>query len=129
MKTAGLFESVDFFRIDANRKLDPEKRSDFGQFMTPTATARLMASMFKADFEDVTLLDAGAGVGSDGHREISAGETIPGLEHDAPSRIDAPGPAKQLRQRHLHIGARWRIDKYEPETMFEILSHKKLDSG
>lgn len=64
MKTAGLLESVDFFRLDANRKLDPERRSDFGQFMTPTATARLMASMFRADFEEITLLDAGAGVGS-----------------------------------------------------------------
>jgi adenine-specific DNA-methyltransferase len=60
----GLLESVDFFRIDANRKLDPDRRSDFGQFMTPTPTARLMASMFKADQDEITLLDAGAGVGS-----------------------------------------------------------------
>jgi adenine-specific DNA-methyltransferase len=59
-----LLENVDFFRLDANRKLDPAKRIDFGQFMTPTPTARLMASMFRADFEEITLLDAGAGVGS-----------------------------------------------------------------
>ncbi len=64
MSTIGLLESVDFSRLDASRKLDPEKRSKFGQFMTATATARLMASMFKADFEEITLLDAGAGVGS-----------------------------------------------------------------
>ncbi len=60
----GLIESVDFFRLDANRKLDPERRSGLGQFMTPPATARLMASMFKARSSELTLLDAGAGVGS-----------------------------------------------------------------
>src|SRR5712692_5295805 len=59
-----LVESVDFFRQDANRKLDPERRSDLGQFMTPPATARLMASMFAAKQGHITLLDAGAGVGS-----------------------------------------------------------------
>src|ERR1700730_16249301 len=59
-----LIDSVDFFRLDANRKLDPERRSDLGQFMTPPATARLMASMFESKQESVELLDAGAGVGS-----------------------------------------------------------------
>ena len=59
-----LIDSVDFFRLDANRKLDPERRSALGQFMTPLATARLMASMFDAKGDEVTLLDAGAGVGS-----------------------------------------------------------------
>lgn len=61
---AMLIDSVDFFRLDANRKLDPERRSELGQFMTPPATARLMASMFGAKYEQLTLLDAGAGVGS-----------------------------------------------------------------
>jgi len=59
-----LIDSVDFFRLDANRKLDPDRRSDLGQFMTPPATARLMASMFEAKHKELTLLDAGAGVGS-----------------------------------------------------------------
>lgn len=59
-----LVDSVDFFRLDANRKLDPERRSELGQFMTPVATARLMASMFGAEADEITLLDAGAGVGS-----------------------------------------------------------------
>ncbi len=59
-----LLESVDFFRIDANRKLDPDRRSELGQFMTPQPTARLMASMFETKAEDIVLLDAGAGVGS-----------------------------------------------------------------
>ena len=59
-----LLDSVEFFRLDANRRLDPERRADFGQYMTPPATARLMASMFGATQSLVTLLDAGAGVGS-----------------------------------------------------------------
>src|SRR5260370_40693576 len=59
-----LVESIDFYRLEANRKLDPERRSDLRQFMTPAATARLMASMFEAKQKDIMLLDAGAGVGS-----------------------------------------------------------------
>lgn len=59
-----LIDSVDFFRLDANRKLDPDRRSGLGQFMTPPPTARLMASMFEAKQEEIRLLDAGAGVGS-----------------------------------------------------------------
>jgi adenine-specific DNA-methyltransferase len=59
-----LVDAVDFFRLDANRKLDPERRVELGQFMTPPATARLMASMFQAKADELFLLDAGAGVGS-----------------------------------------------------------------
>ena len=47
-----LVDSVEFFRLDANRKLDPDRRADLGQFMTPPATARLMASIFDASRED-----------------------------------------------------------------------------
>jgi len=59
-----LVDSVDFFRLDANRQIDPTRRSDLGQFMTAPSTARLMASMFEAKREVISLLDAGAGVGS-----------------------------------------------------------------
>jgi adenine-specific DNA-methyltransferase len=59
-----LVDAVDFFRLDANRRLELDRRSEFGQFMTPPSTARLMASMFVADSEHLSLLDAGAGVGS-----------------------------------------------------------------
>lgn len=59
-----LVDAVDFYRLDANRKLDPERRAELGQFMTPPATARLMASMFEAKADTLKLLDAGAGVGS-----------------------------------------------------------------
>ncbi len=59
-----MVDSIDFFRLDANRKLNPNQRTELGQFMTPPATARLMASMFEAAHEHIRLLDAGAGVGS-----------------------------------------------------------------
>ena len=59
-----LVDVVDFFRLDANRRLEPNRRSELGQFMTPPATAHLMSSMFAANCEHLSLLDAGAGVGS-----------------------------------------------------------------
>lgn len=59
-----LLDQVDFFRLDACRKLDPQRRAEFGQFLTPAPTARLMASMFECPGISVRLLDAGAGVGS-----------------------------------------------------------------
>src|SRR6185437_5210425 len=59
-----LVDSVDFFRLDASRKLDPGRRSYLGQFLTPAPTAKLMASMFEANQDELRVLDAGAGVGS-----------------------------------------------------------------
>jgi len=44
--------------------LDPARRRTFGQFFTPAATARLMASLSTLSPQRVRLLDAGAGVGS-----------------------------------------------------------------
>jgi adenine-specific DNA-methyltransferase len=59
-----LIEQVDLFRLDANRQLDSRRRVELGQFMTPASIARLMASMLVCDTSEVSLLDAGAGVGS-----------------------------------------------------------------
>ena len=61
--TSGLVERADFLRIDATRKLDPAKRIELGQFLTPAPVARLMASMFARRRGHIHLLDAGAGVG------------------------------------------------------------------
>src|SRR5687768_10726572 len=61
---ADVVQLADFYRIDASRKLDPGRRSELGQFFTPLATARLMASMPTTIRRSVRLLDAGAGVGS-----------------------------------------------------------------
>jgi adenine-specific DNA-methyltransferase len=64
LATAALIEETDRVRLTASSELDQDRRSDMGQFMTPGATARLMAAMFSPLPAEVRLLDAGAGAGS-----------------------------------------------------------------
>ncbi len=64
MHSGLLTEQVDLYRVDATRRLDPTQRAQFGQFLTPSNTAVLMASMFGLNAPSLHLLDAGAGVGS-----------------------------------------------------------------
>ncbi len=60
-----LLERVEFYRHDATRMLDKNLRGEMGQFMTPGAVAKFMASLFENKrWKRVRLLDAGAGVGS-----------------------------------------------------------------
>ena len=59
-----LGRSIDATRVVATRQLDPSARSRLGQFMTPTAIADFMASLFTQWPEKICLLDAGAGIGS-----------------------------------------------------------------
>lgn len=72
---------IDNQRIVVTNGLDRKHRSAFGQFFTPGAVARYMASLLElAGEEDVLLLDPGAGIGSltaavaekAGHRQIKA---------------------------------------------------------
>lgn len=63
-ESRSLLERVDFFRLDASRRLNPSGRAAMGQFLTPPPVARLMASMFQATSSAIHLLDAGAGTGS-----------------------------------------------------------------
>jgi adenine-specific DNA-methyltransferase len=55
---------VDQVRIEANHQLNPARKIELGQFMTPTTVAQFMASLFSERKGPVRLLDAGAGVGS-----------------------------------------------------------------
>jgi adenine-specific DNA-methyltransferase len=59
-----LVERVERRRLQAGARLPAERRSALGQFMTPSAVAGFMASLFHRMEGDVRLLDAGAGVGS-----------------------------------------------------------------
>lgn len=59
-----LMFQVDSFRNEATGKLDGDRRSGMGQFLTSASIARLMASMFSARPRTLRVLDAGAGVGS-----------------------------------------------------------------
>lgn len=56
--------AIDDIRLAASGKLNPERRAEFGQFMTPSAIARFMASMFQKWPRDSVALDPGAGVGT-----------------------------------------------------------------
>lgn len=57
-------EIADLGRIDLSRRLDPVRRAELGQFLTPSPVARLMASMFTESTQSIDLLDAGAGAGA-----------------------------------------------------------------
>jgi adenine-specific DNA-methyltransferase len=59
-----LLSRVDRARLGASGDLSATTRGDMGQFLTPAPIAKLMASMFRCDQPDVTILDPGAGIGS-----------------------------------------------------------------
>src|SRR5438874_1109336 len=59
-----LLEQTDVLRAHANRRLDTSRRSDLGQFFTPSPVALFMASLFSNVPTSIELLDAGAGVGA-----------------------------------------------------------------
>src|SRR6266511_4202883 len=59
-----LLERVDFLRLDANRVLNGTRKVALGQFLTPAPVAKLLASMLAGGQPIVSILDAGAGVGT-----------------------------------------------------------------
>ncbi len=59
-----LSHTLDHFRLTVNGRTQREERSEIGQFLTPGAIARFMASLFAPNRRDqVRILDAGAGAG------------------------------------------------------------------
>ncbi|MEH2258182.1 hypothetical protein [Nostoc sp.] len=60
-----LLDEVDILRITASLKQDQKQKGKLGQFLTLAPVAELMVGMFgKLDLPQISLLDAGAGVGS-----------------------------------------------------------------
>ena len=57
-------KAVDLIRLEANGRLNPARKAEFGQFLTPGGVARFMASLFCKHSGPLNVLDAGAGVGS-----------------------------------------------------------------
>lgn len=55
---------IDHTRIMVSKKLDSANRSALGQFMTPFHIAEYMASLFEYNCPNITLLDAGSGIGA-----------------------------------------------------------------
>lgn len=61
---SNLLERVDLLRPEATQKLQQSQRGEKGQFLTPSSVAIIMARMFDFNCADISLLDAGAGIGS-----------------------------------------------------------------
>jgi adenine-specific DNA-methyltransferase len=59
-----LSAAVEQARLEATNQLNPERKIELGQFMTPACVARFMADLFSPGNCPIRLLDAGAGVGS-----------------------------------------------------------------
>jgi len=60
-----VLSEVDQKRLTVSRAMDPKRKSQLGQFFTPTSIARFMAEMFDGGGkEECRLLDPGAGIGS-----------------------------------------------------------------
>jgi adenine-specific DNA-methyltransferase len=64
MTASALLDKVEELRLTAARQLNPSRRIELGQFLTPAPIARFMASMCEARRDSIRLLDAGAGAGS-----------------------------------------------------------------
>lgn len=56
--------TVDHIRKATNSKLSPKRKSELGQYMTPSTIAEYMASLFNDKKKPIKLLDCGAGIGS-----------------------------------------------------------------
>ncbi len=63
MNNTSSYSSLDLVRREVSRLLDPSRRAEYGQFMTPNSIAAFMASLFSYEGE-IKLLDPGAGIGS-----------------------------------------------------------------
>jgi adenine-specific DNA-methyltransferase len=64
VSTDNLIEYVDMLRFDAYQILLSEQRANLGQYFTPPAIARFMASWVEKTGDTVRFLDPGAGVGT-----------------------------------------------------------------
>lgn len=59
-----LLPSIEAARKEASLRLDPGRRTQMGQFLTPGSIATFMAGMFECSKPIIRLLDPGAGAGS-----------------------------------------------------------------
>lgn len=133
---ADLVARTDEARIEANAKLDADRRAEFGQFMTPPPVAAFMASMFEMRDAKLRLLDAGAGVGSltaafvaeacqRPHRPESIAATA--FELDSAMLRQLPTVLRKCERSALSEGVRF-VTRIEPRD-FITAAVSQLDSG
>lgn len=63
-RQASALSTVDERRLEAQLTMDPDRKSEYGQYMTPGRVAQFMAALFTTPQGEIRLLDPGAGVGS-----------------------------------------------------------------
>jgi adenine-specific DNA-methyltransferase len=74
-------------RLEASNKLDPSRRCELGQYLTPGPVASFMAGFFERFPAKTRLLDAGAGIGG-----LLAAAVFEAIERrEPPLRVDAVG--------------------------------------
>src|SRR5436309_1648130 len=66
-----LVEAIDLDRLALSQELDPSRRAELGQFLTPAEIARQLAAMLSPLTGDVRILDPGAGIGTLGAAVIA----------------------------------------------------------
>jgi|DewCreStandDraft_4_1066084.scaffolds.fasta_scaffold04151_7 adenine-specific DNA-methyltransferase len=59
-----LLNELESRRRQVSGRLDPVSKAELGQFLTPAPVAQFMTGMFAPQGRDISILDAGAGVGS-----------------------------------------------------------------
>lgn len=64
VKSKDILQATDDMRYGLTRANSRRRRSEIGQFLTPSPIARFMASLFGESHDQVRILDAGAGAGA-----------------------------------------------------------------
>ena len=120
--------AVDELRLEANKLLDPVRKSELGQFMTPSTIAHFMAGLFGTVSEPVRLLDAGAGVGSltsaflDRQAQISVDVEV--WEVDPTLRRYLENALANYSAKHSGVRARVHAGDFIEEAVLNLATHK-----
>lgn len=133
--------STDAIRPVVDSVLEPDRKSRLGQFMTPPGIAGFMASFFDPPMSPVSLLDAGAGMGSltvAAVRRLGKVESIDAWEIDPVMVAHLQENLRKLGVRHRVLAADF-IQSTVPQIAFSIGNrythailnppYKKLSSG
>lgn len=88
---------IDSIRLSISRETERKRKSELGQFLTPSNIADFMSGLFKESSADIKLLDCGAGIGS--------------LTISALSRFE-----------NAALADLWEIDSFMESSLYENLS-------
>lgn len=107
MFTPSAYSILDVTRKEVSKSLDPKRRTEFGQYMTPNSIASFMASLFTYG-KKIKLIDPGAGIGS-----LTSAFLESSLIHNSTVDVEA-----------------WEIDKSLISYLEATINHwKKISKG